>query len=146
MLDFYDKYIINENFNAMLNYNYVQAIIDHEKADNGTIYHNTKLPGVSNHNVKMTFSYLPNKFATFALTEVWRSQAYAAEDFNNNFTQKQDAYNSTDISTTYAKDNWEVFAKINNLFNQKNGLWIRDNAIYPVNFTTTALVGLKLKY
>ena len=47
---------------------------------------------------------------------------------------------------TYAKKNWEIFAKINNLFNQNNGLWIRDDAIYPVNFTTTAIAGFKLKY
>ena len=144
-VDVYDKYILNNNFNLTLNYNYVQAIIDKE-VENGEDYSGNKLPGVSNHNIKAILSYLPNKYATLALTQIWRSKAYAANDFNNNFTQKQDAYNSTDISATYAKDNWEVFAKINNLFNQKNGLWIRDNAIYPVNFTTTALVGLKLKY
>ncbi len=145
-LDLYDKYLINKEFNVALNYNYVQAIIDEEKAADGTIYHNTKLPGVSNHSVKATLNYLPNKYATLALTEVYRSEAYAADDFANSFSQKQDAYTSTDISATYAKDNWEVFAKINNLFNQSNGLWIKDNAIYPVNFTTTALAGLKLKF
>ncbi len=144
-LDFYDKYLINQEFNVALNYNYVQAIIDDEKI-NGEDYSGNKLPGVSNHNIKATLNYLPNEHTTFALTEVYRSQAYAADDFNNNFAQKQEAYTSTDVSYTYAKDNYEVFAKINNLFNQKNGLWIKDNAIYPVNFTTTALVGFKLKY
>ncbi len=64
----------------------------------------------------------------------------------NNFSQKQDAYMTTDISATYAKDNYEVFAKINNLLNQNNGMWIYDNAIYPINFTTTAIAGFKLKY
>jgi len=145
-LDFYNKYLVNKEFNIALNYNYVKAIIDNEKADDGTIYHNKELPGVSNHNIKATLNYLPNEHTTFALTEVYRSSAYAADDFNNNFAQKQEAYTSTDVSYTYAKDNYEVFAKINNLFNQKNGLWIKDNAIYPVNFTTTALVGFKLKY
>lgn len=144
-LDLYDKYLINQKFNIALNYNYVQAIIDDEKEGTDN-YSGKKLPGVSNHNVKATLNYLPNKFATLALTEVYRSSAYAADDFNNNFSQKQDAYTSTDVSATYAKDNWEVFAKINNLFNQKNGLWIRDNAIYPVNFTTTAFAGFKLKF
>ncbi len=145
-LDLYDKYLINKEFNVALNYNYVQAIIDDEKADNGTIYHNTKLPGVSNHSIKATLNYLPNKYTTLALTEVYRSEAYAADDFANNFSQKQDAYTSTDISATYAKDNYEVFAKINNLFNQKNGLWVQDDAIYPINYTTTGFVGLKLKF
>jgi iron complex outermembrane receptor protein len=144
-LDLYDKYIINNEFNVVLNYNYVQAIIDDEK-EGGDDYSGNTLPGVSDHNIKATLSYMPNQYATISLTQVYRTEAYAAEDFNNDFDQKQDAYNSTDISATYAKDNWEVFGKINNLFNQKNGLWIKDDVVYPVNFTTTALVGLKLKY
>ena len=142
-VDIYDKYIINQKFNIAFNYNYVQAIIDEEA---GTSFAGKKLPGVSDHNAKATFSYLPNEFATLSLTQEYRSEAYAANDFNNNFSQKQDAYYPTNISATYAKENWEIFAKINNLFNQANGIWIRDDAIYPVNFTTTALAGFKLKY
>ena len=144
-LDLYDKYIINQQFNVMLNYNYVQAIIDDEE-ENGDDYSGNKLPGVSDHNIKATLSYLPTPHATISLTQVWRSEAYAANDFNNDFDQKQDAYNSTDISATYATKGWEIFAKVNNLFNQKNGLWISDDKIYPVNFTTTAMAGFKLKY
>ncbi len=53
---------------------------------------------------------------------------------------------TTDISITYAKKSWEVFAKINNIFNQSNGLWIKDDNIYPINFTTTAIAGFTLKY
>lgn len=145
-LDIYDKFLINNEFNIVLNYNYVQAIIDEEKGRNGEDYSGNKLPGVSDHNVKATLGYTPNEFTTVSLTQVYRSEAYAANDFNNNFSQKQDPYMSTDISATYAKKTWEVFAKINNIFNQSNGLWIKDDAIYPVNFTTTALVGFKLKY
>jgi len=144
-LDLYDKYIINTQFNIALNYNYVQAIIDEEK-ENGEDYSGKKLPGVSDHNAKVTLNYLPDEFATISLTQVYRSEAYAANDFNNNFSQKQDAFNATDIAATYAKDNWEIFAKINNLFDVKNGLWIQDDAIYPVSFTRTALAGFKLKY
>ena len=144
-LDVYDKYIVSREFNVAVNYNYVQAIID-EEVQNGENYSNNELPGVSNHNVKATFSYLPNEFFTIAFTQLYRSSAYAAEDFHNNFSQTQEAYASTNIAETYAKDNWEVFAKINNLFNQSNGLWVRDDAVYPVNYTTTAMAGFKLKY
>ncbi len=140
-LDLYDKYLINDEFNIALNYNYVQSIIDDEDD-----YSGNKLPGVSDHNIKATLSYVPNPHATITLTQIYRSEAYAADDFNNNFSQKQDAYMSTDISASYAKDNYELFAKINNLFNQKNGLWVQDDAIYPVNFTTTAIAGFKLKF
>jgi iron complex outermembrane receptor protein len=144
-LDLYDKFIVSPKFNVALNYNYVQAIIDKEK-EGVSDYSGNKLPGVSDHNIKATLGYTPNRATTVALTQIYRSEAYAADDFNNNFSQKQDAYMSTDISYTYAKESWEVFAKINNIFNQKNGLWIYDDAIYPVNFTTTVMAGFKLKY
>lgn len=143
-LDVYDKWLVADEFNVALNYNYVQAKID-EEVENGEDYSGNDLPGVSDHNIKATLSYLPNKNTTLALTQVYRSEAYAANDFNNNFAQKQEAYKSTDISITYTKDSLELFAKINNLFNQKNGLWIKDDAIYPLNFTTTAIAGFKLK-
>ncbi|MBT5935782.1 TonB-dependent receptor [Sulfurimonas sp.] len=144
-LDIYDNYILNNQLNMVLNYNYVQAIIDKE-IENGDDYSGNTLPGVSDHNVKVIVNYLPNKNSTLSLTQVYRSEAFAAEDFNNNFSQKQDAFNSTDISATYKKKNWEIFTKINNLFNQQNALWVRDNAIYPVSYTTTYIAGLKLKY
>ncbi len=141
-LDLSNQWIISEQFNLSANYNYVQALIDTEH-QNGEIYDGKKLPGVSNHNIKATFSYLPNTNTTLALTQIYRSQAYAQEDFANNFTQKQDAYKSTNVSVTYTKDNYEMFAKINNLFDQSNGIWINNDEIYPVDFTTTFIAGLK---
>ena len=144
-LDFYDKFIINQNYNVSLNYNYVRAMIDKEK-ENGNDYKNNRLPGVSDHNLKATLSYLPTQRLRLALTQIYRSEAYAANDFNNNFDQKQDEFFSTDISVSYTKENLELFAKINNLFNQENGIWIKDDNIYPVNFTTTAIAGFKANF
>ncbi|HEX5623161.1 MAG TPA: TonB-dependent receptor [Sulfuricurvum sp.] len=141
-IDIYDQWIINDQWSALVNYNYVQAIIDQE-LQNGENYANKKLPGVSDHNVKIALTYLPNPATAFTLTQLYRSEAYAANDFNNNFTQKQEAYTSTNIGVTYTQKDYEVFAKINNLFNRSNGIWIRDNAIYPVDFTTTAIAGVK---
>lgn len=144
-VDLYDKYILNQELNLALNYNYVEAIIDKEY-QNGEIYDDKKLPGVANHNLKVIINYLPNEATTLSLIEVYRSETYAAEDFANDFTQKQDPFYTTDIACTYAQQGWEIFARVNNLFNQQNGIWIRDNAIYPVNYTTTAYAGVKLKY
>ena len=143
--DLYDKWLISNSFNMLFNYNYVQAIID-EEIEDGNNYANKDLPGVSDHNVKISLSYLPTSQTTLTLYQIYRSESYAANDFNNNFSQKQKAYKSTDFSATYVAKDWEIFAKINNLFNQKNGLWIKDNNIYPVNFTTTATAGLKVKF
>ncbi|MDD5211016.1 MAG: TonB-dependent receptor [Sulfuricurvum sp.] len=141
-LDFYDQLIINDQWNALINYNYVQAIID-EEIQSTTNYANKKLPGVSDHNVKVALTYLPNPATALSITQLYRSKAYAANDFNNNFSQKQEAYTSTNIGVTYTQKDYELFVKINNLFNQSNGIWIRDNAIYPVDFTITAIAGVK---
>lgn len=140
--DISDQWLISEQWNIFANYNYVQAIIDKEKQGNDN-YAGNKLPGVSTHNGKITLSYLPNSNTTASITELYRSSAYAQEDFNNNFSQKQDPYSSTNISITYAKDNYELFTKINNLFDQSNGIWLYDNAIYPVDFTRSVVFGLK---
>ena len=144
-IDIYDKWIINEMWNVSLNYNYVQAIIDEEQEGTDD-YAGKTLPGVSKHNAKATITVLPTSSTTFSLTEVYRSAAYAANDFNNNFTQEQKLYLTTNISATYVQKNYELFAKINNLFSESNGLWIQDDAIYPVNYTATAIAGMKLKF
>ena len=144
-IDIYDKWIINEMWNIALNYNYVQAIIDEEKEGTDD-YAGNDLPGVSNHNAKATITVLPTAHTSVAVTQSYRSAAYAANDFNNDFKQKQKLYLSTDITATYTQENYEVFAKINNLFSDTNGLWIQDDAIYPVNYTATAIAGLKLKF
>lgn len=144
-VDLYDKWLISDTWNIALNYNYVEAVIDEEK-ESGADYSGKQLPGVANHNIKATLSYLPNSHTTFAVTEVYRSKAYALNDLNNDFAQRQAPFTSTDISATYAKKDYELFAKINNIFGQKNGLWIQDDAIYPVNYAVTGLAGLKLKF
>lgn len=144
-IDIYDQWLINNQWNVLVNYNYVQAIIDQE-IQNGNNYASKELPGVSNHNVKIALTYLPNSATTLSVTQIYRSEAYAANDLNNDFSQKQEAYTSTNISATYTQKDYELFAKINNLFNQSNGIWIKDNAIYPVDFTTTAIAGVKFKF
>ncbi|MBN2816328.1 MAG: TonB-dependent receptor [Campylobacterales bacterium] len=144
-LDLYDKYLINQNLNIALNYNYVQAIID-EEIENGEDFSGNKLPGVSDHTIKARVNYLPNEATTLSLIQVYRSEAYASEDFHNSFSQKQDPFYSTDLAFTYAQAGWEVFARINNIFNQSNGIWVRDDAIYPINYVTTGYAGIKLKY
>ena len=143
--DLYDKWMLSERVALSLNYNYVRATIDDE-VQNGEDFSGNTLPGVSNHNVKVGLSVLPTDALTFTLTHTYRSSAYALNDLGNSFSQRQQPFNSTDVSLTYAKASYELFARINNLFNNANGLWVQDDAIYPVNFTTTALAGAKLKF
>ena len=37
-------------------------------------------------------------------------------------------------------------AAIANVFEHKNGVWVRDNAIYPVNFERTWKLGAKFSF
>lgn len=143
-VELFDKYLMNDYFYTSLNYSYIIAKIDEENSGNGA-YNGKDLPGVSNHNVTLNLGFNYNKYES-VLSHTYRSEAYAANDFGNNFTQKQEAYNSTDLSLSYTYNKIEFFSKIQNLFDETNGLWIRDNSIYPVNFERTYYAGMKVKF
>ncbi|WP_417332077.1 TonB-dependent receptor [Halarcobacter sp.] len=143
-IEIFDKYLINKNLYTSINYSYVISKIDKEDEGNGA-YNGKDLPGVSKHNLTLNLGYTYKKLNTI-LSHTYRSSAYAANDFENNFDQKQEAYNSTDLSASYSFKNIELFAKIQNLFDRKNGLWISDDNIYPVNFERTYYAGIKYKF
>ncbi|PUE63422.1 TonB-dependent receptor [Arcobacter caeni] len=143
-LELYDKYLINDNLYTSANYSYIIAKIDEENEANGA-YNGKDLPGVSKHNITVNLGYNINNINT-VLSHTYRSSAYASDDFENNFNQKQEAYNSTDLGTSYTYKKIELFAKIQNLFDEKNGLWISDDKIYPVNFERTYYAGMKVKF
>ena len=143
-LELFDKYLINDNLYISANYSYIIAKIDKENEGNGA-YNGKDLPGVSKHNITVNLGYDINNINT-VLSHTYRNSAYAANDFANNFSQKQEAYNSTDLGTSYTYQNVELFAKIQNLFDEDNGLWIEDDTIYPVNFERTYYAGMKVKF
>lgn len=143
-LEIFDKYLINENLYTSFNYSYIIAKIDEENEGNGT-YNGKYLPGVSKHNITVNLGYYINNINTI-LSHTYKSSAYASNDFENNFIQKQEAYNSTDFTISYTYQNLELFGKIQNIFDKKNGMWIRDDAIYPINFERTYYAGMKVKF
>ena len=143
-LELFNKYIINNNLYTSLNYSYIVAKIDEENEGNGK-YDGKNLSGVSKHNVTVNLGYDFDKFKT-VLSHTYRSSAYAANDFENNFLQKQDAYHSTDLSLSYKYSSLEFFTKVQNLFDEANAIWIRDDSIYPTNFERTYYAGMKYKF
>ena len=143
-IELYDKYLINDNLYTSFNYSYIVAKIDEEDEGDGA-YNGKDLPGVSRHNITVNLGYKINNINT-VLSHTYRSSTFAANDFENNFTQKQDAYHSTDLGTSYTYKNLELFAKIQNLFDRSNGLWISDDVIYPINFERTYYAGMKVKF
>lgn len=127
------------------NYIYTRAIVDRENDGNGS-FNGKNLPGVSRHSVNLGLSYEVTAKTELSLAQIWRSSSYAANDFANNFTQRQAPQKSTNLALRYRHNNLEWFAAVDNLFNQASGLWVRDDRIYPVNFTRNFRLGMKANF
>lgn len=131
---------------AKVNYAWTQAIIDAEDSGGGA-FNGKDLPGVSRHSLNLGLSYQFDARTTASLVQAWRSSTWAADDFDNNNTQKQRAYASTDFSVQHrVKDDLELFATVENLFARTNGVWVRDDAVYPVSFTRNWRVGVRASF
>lgn len=141
-LELQDNWRVRPDLSLSANYTYTRAIIDREN-DGGGAYNGKNLPGVPRHGVVLGLGYDLSEKSALNISHVWRSTAYAADDFANNFTQKQAAYQSTGLAYRYRHKAFEWSASIDNLFEHKNGLWINDNGVYPVSFTRNFRLGFK---
>ena len=142
-LEFQDTWQMSPMLSASVNYAYTRALIDREDSSGGA-FNGMELPGVPRHGVNLGLNWRITPTSTLNLTHVWRASAWAAEDFDNNNLQKQQAYQSTGIAYQYRHKNLEWFAAVDNVFEQSNGIWLRDNAIYPVDFTRNWRLGMKV--
>ena len=144
-----DKYIFNNQLSAQLNYAYTGTFIDFEPSTAET------LPGVSPHNVTIGLEYTPVSNSRALLTQSYRSESLHLEDFADDGQMKGSAFTSTDISYahTYKTEatnalfkQAEFSLRIENLFKQSNGLWLRDDVIYPIKFTRNVIAGAKFNF
>lgn len=145
-LELQDVWKVNEDWSASLLYNYTRARIDHEDKGNGR-FNGKDLPGVSKHSVvaNVNWQFYPN--ASLNLNHTWRSKAYAFNDFANNFNNKQDAYETTNLALNYQFQRYTLFASVNNLFDQENYIQVgNDNGIYPIDFLRTWRVGMRADF
>jgi iron complex outermembrane recepter protein len=144
-LEVQDYFKFNDSLNASLIYNFIRAKIDKENDGAGT-FNGKNLPGVPKHTVVANLNYQFFEHANLNLNHTWRSKAYAFNDFQNNFTQKQDSYNSTNIALNYQYKKINFFTSITNLFETENSIRVQDNAIYPVDFVRTWRLGMKADF
>lgn len=163
-LELHNKYSFNKTLSASVTYGYTRAIIDKENSNLNCIdsCKGNDLPGVSAHNVKFGLHYVPIPNSKIILTQIYRSDAFAFDDFSNNFSQKQKAYYTTDISLHYSYKNnagsrlWgnrafnplqiNFFAKVENLFERSHGIWKKDDQITPYNFTRNWRLGAEIRF
>ncbi|MCX7673181.1 MAG: TonB-dependent receptor [Thiobacillaceae bacterium] len=144
-LELQDTWRLSPAWTARLNYTYTRAVIDREN-DGGGAYDGKDLPGVPRHGVVLGLDWQPAAHWRLSLNQTWRSSAYALEDFGNTLAQRQRPYRSTDLALRYQHGAFEWSAAVENLFAQANGLWVKDDAIYPVNFTRNWRLGLKANF
>ena len=161
-----NTYNFNNALSTTINYAYTQAIIDRIEIFSGLgcsdFCDGKFLPGLSDHNITLGINYKPTSKSRIVLVQNYRSKAYALEDFSNSFQQKNSAYTSTDVSYSYAHKtdarkslfNWwpsgprqvEFIVKVENLFEQSNGLWLREDVVYPTKFTRNVSLGAKFNF
>ena len=140
-----DYFKFNNQLGASLIYNYTRAKIDRENAGGGA-YNGKDLPGVPKHTVVANLNYQFLQGANVNLNHTWRAKAYAFNDLRNNFNQKQDSYESTNLALSYQYKNFNFFTAINNIFERENSIQVEDNAIYPVDFVRTWRVGMRADF
>ena len=146
-LEIQNKHSFNKSISAAINYAYTQAIVDEDLS--GLCNDNcdgNDVPGVSAHNVTFSLHYNPTQNSRLILTQKYRSEQYALNDWNNNFNQKQNAYYTTDLTFNYNYKNIEFTASVDNLFERAHGLWIADNSITPFNYTRNWRFGANIAF
>ena len=144
-----NKFSINSDLSLGLTYNFTKAKIG--KNAQGLIDGNY-IPGVPKQVVlaNINYQFISNGYVN--LNHTWKEQAFAINDWTNTFTQKQPQYNSTDLSVNYSMnqfkivDKVEVFASINNIFDQKQAIQIANDTLYPFNFERTFMAGMKINF
>ena len=140
-----DYYQLNKQLSTSLIYNYTRAKIDQEDSGNGA-YNNNNLPGVPKHTVVANLHWDIYQNTHLNLNHTWRSRAYAFNDLENSFKQRQSAYESTNIALNYKYKNMLLYTSINNIFEHENSIQVADDAIYPVDFVRTWRIGLRADF
>lgn len=142
-----ERYQMLSNLFTILNYTYVDTKIVDDGF--GGVYNGNEIPGVSPHTFKVSLGYNPIKAVTLLLSETYKSRAYAIDNFSGSYG-KMESYSVTDLAATYTYKNYEVYAKINNLFNEKNAMFVdfggATPSVYPTNYERTFLVGFSAKF
>lgn len=145
-LELQDTWQLTPALSAALNYTWTRAIIDRENEGDGA-YNGKELPGVPRHGVVLGLNVKVSEPGNLHLSHTWRSKTWAEADFANDNAQKQRAYQTTDVAYRHQlTKSVEMYAAVSNLFDHENGMWIRDDAIYPIDFERTWRFGARVRF
>ena len=145
-LELQNKYVFSTKWSTGLNYAYTIAKIDSDDKGAGALNGKTN-PMTSKHNISASVIYSLSNKTNMTLTQKYRSEAFAEEDYANIFTKKQPEYNSTNFNFSYnPNDDLSFSFDVENLFENSYGTRLRDDVIYPGNSTRNIKAGLTYKF
>ena len=145
-LELQNKYVFSPKWSTGLNYAYTIAKIDSDDKGAGALNGKTN-PMTSKHNISASVIYSLSNKTNMTLTQKYRSEAFAEEDYANIFTKKQPEYNSTNFNFSYnPNDDLNFSFDVENLFENSYGTRLRDDVIYPGNSTRNIKAGLTYKF
>ena len=145
-LELQNKYVFSPKWSTSLNYAYTIAKIDSDDKGAGALNGKTN-PMTSKHNISASVIYSLSNKTNMTLTQKYRSEAFAEEDYANIFTKKQPEYNSTNFNFSYnPSDDLSFSFDVENLFENSYGTRLRDDVIYPGNSTRNIKAGLTYKF
>ena len=145
-LELQNKYVFSPKWSTGLNYAYTIAKIDSDDKGAGSLNGKTN-PMTSKHNISASVIYSLSNKTNMTLTQKYRSEAFAEEDYANIFTKKQPEYNSTNFNFSYnPNDDLSFSFDVENLFENSYGTRLRDDVIYPGNSTRNIKAGLTYKF
>ena len=145
-LELQNKYVFSPKWSTGLNYAYTIAKIDSDDKGAGVLNGKTN-PMTSKHNISASVIYSLSNKTNMTLTQKYRSEAFAEEDYANIFTKKQPEYNSTNFNFSYnPNDDLSFSFDVENLFENSYGTRLRDDVIYPGNSTRNIKAGLTYKF
>ena len=145
-LELKNKYVFSPKWSTGLNYAYTISKIDSDDKGAGALNGKTN-PMTSKHNISASVIYSLSNKTNMTLTQKYRSEAFAEEDYANIFTKKQPEYNSTNFNFSYnPNDDLSFSFDVENLFENSYGTRLRDDVIYPGNSTRNIKAGLTYKF
>ncbi|MEF3254463.1 MAG: TonB-dependent receptor [Deferribacterales bacterium] len=122
--------------------------IDSKLTEDG--YDNKDVPLVSKHNVKSTIGYRLKNGLGFYYYFSYYSSFYQGNDYKNE-AKKMDGYGLSDLKLEFVKKNYELFIKVNNIFNKKYNDYVyytsyNGEANYYPSPTRNLLGGITVKF
>ena len=148
-LEIFNQLKVNDDINVNIAYSYIKA----EIGSNSQGFTKGKdMPGVPQNTVIANLNYKFLTFGNLNLNHTWKERTYIFSDFNNNASQKQPPYISTNLSLNYKYkvenyvDSINISAGINNIFEHKNAIQGYVDSLYPFNFSRTWFTGLAMNF